>query len=415
MLRQCVILVGGMGTRLGDLTRRTPKPLLPVGGRPFLDYLIIESARFGFDRVILLAGHLGGQVVERFAGVRRLAGRDVEIRVLVEPEPSGTGGALEFLREFADDSFLLMNGDSWFDIDLRAFASAASGDDALVSMALRHTEDTGRFGVVELEGCRVSRFLPRGAVTTSGLINAGVYFVRHALLDRIPPRPCSLEGDVFPALVAPRKLAGAAERGFFIDIGIPDDYAGADRLLEEHRRRPAVFLDRDGVLNEDKGYTFRPDGLCWMPGAREAVKRINAAGYYAFVVSNQAGVARGLFGESDVRRFHAEMDKQLAEIGAHIDEYIYCPYHPDGSVAAYRRDDDRRKPKPGMIHDLLRKWPIDVERSVLVGDKETDIAAAEAAGVAAVLYNGGALNKVIGQCLAPGLESSRPEPSATHS
>ncbi len=395
MLRQCVILVGGMGTRLGALTQHTPKPLLPVAGRPFLDYLLLEAARFGFDRIVLLAGHLGGQVVDEFSGVRRMAGRDVEIKVVVEPEPAGTGGALEFLRDVADDAFLLMNGDSWFDLDLRAFASAGVADYAWVSMALRSTTDTARFGIVELEDRRVVRFLPRGAVAASGLINAGVYLVRRALLDRIPSRPCSLEADIFPALVAQRRLMGVPEQGFFIDIGVPDDYAAADRLIAEHRRRPAVFLDRDGVLNEDLGYTYRPEDLRWLPGAREAVKQLNASGSYVFVVTNQAGVARGLYGENDVKRFHAQMDRELAEIGAHIDEYIYCPYHPDGSVATYRRDSACRKPEPGMIVELMGRWPLDLDRSFLVGDKETDLAAAAAAGLPGVLYRDGALNELV--------------------
>src|SRR5215213_6644301 len=123
MVRQCVILVGGLGSRLGELTRETPKPLLPVMGKPFLEHLVLELARFGFTDVILLAGYRGEQVVSRFAGRRRIAGRDVTIRVVVEPEPAGTGGALTYLEGLADDTFLLMNGDSWFDIDLRLFAS----------------------------------------------------------------------------------------------------------------------------------------------------------------------------------------------------------------------------------------------------------------------------------------------------
>lgn len=395
MTRQCVILVGGVGTRLGTLTERTPKPLLPVGGRPFLDYLLLEAARFGFDRIILLAGYLGGQFADGFAGVRRLAGRDVVIQVVVEPEPAGTGGALEFLRDFADDSFLLMNGDSWFDLDLRAFATTAQGDDALVSMALRQTVDTSRFGLVELEGRRVARFLPRGAAANAGLINAGVYFMRRAMLDQIPPRPCSLEADVFPALAAAGLLAGVIEQGFFIDIGVPADYAAADSLIASQRRRPAVFFDRDGVLNEDRGYTHRPEDLRWLRGAREAIKRVNACGGYAFVVTNQAGVARGFYGESDIERFHAEMNWQLMEIGAHVDEYVYCPYHPKGAIAEYRRDADCRKPKPGMILELMARWPIELQRSLLIGDKDIDLAAAAAVGLPATLYRGGSLDELV--------------------
>ena len=124
MISQCVILVGGLGTRLGALTRTTPKPLLPVNGEPFLDLLIRRAVRFGFTDIVLLAGYLGDQVLARYAGARRIAGRDVQVRVVVEREPAGTGGALRYLDGIADDYFLLMNGDSWLDMDLRAFARA---------------------------------------------------------------------------------------------------------------------------------------------------------------------------------------------------------------------------------------------------------------------------------------------------
>ena len=395
MTRQCVILVGGLGSRLGDLTRATPKPLLPVAGRPFLDHLLSEAARFGFDRIVLLAGHLGGQIVQGFAGLRRLAGREVEIQVVVEPAPAGTGGALAFLSERANEDFLLMNGDSWFDLDLRAFAVDAAAVDADVVMALRQSADTARFGIVELTNGRVSRFLPRGAAATQGLINAGVYFVRRALLDRVPRHPCSLEADLFPALAAQGRLAGLPRDGFFIDIGVPDDYAAADRLVGERRRRPAVFFDRDGVLNWDLGYTHRPEDLSWLPGAREAVKRVNEAGRYAFVVTNQAGVAHGLYGVREVELFHAEMDRQLAEIGAHIDEYVHSPYHPDGVVPEFARDSECRKPSPGMILALMRNWPVDAEQSFLVGDKPSDLEAAAAAGLRSAAYRGGALDETI--------------------
>ena len=121
MIRQCVILAGGLGTRLGALTQQVPKPLLPVGDRPFLDHLLLEAARHGFTRIVLLAGHLGEQVAERYAGTHRIAGREVTVTVTIEPEPAGTGGALAQLRGIAEDAFLLLNGDSWFDIDLRAW------------------------------------------------------------------------------------------------------------------------------------------------------------------------------------------------------------------------------------------------------------------------------------------------------
>ncbi|MGY3494970.1 HAD-IIIA family hydrolase [Bradyrhizobium sp. USDA 4502] len=153
-------------------------------------------------------------------------------------------------------------------------------------------------------------------------------------------------------------------------------------------RRPAVFFDRDGVLNEDIGFLFESHRLVWIEGAREAVKAANDMGYFAFVVTNQSGVARGLYEEAHVRRLHDWMAAELGKIGAHIDAFEYCPFHPDGIVEQYRQDSHRRKPAPGMINDLLERFPVDLERSFLVGDQPRDLEAARTAGLKGYLFSG---------------------------
>jgi D-glycero-D-manno-heptose 1,7-bisphosphate phosphatase len=153
-------------------------------------------------------------------------------------------------------------------------------------------------------------------------------------------------------------------------------------------KRPAVFFDRDGVLNEDSGYVFEISKLKWMDGARAAVKVANDAGYFVFVISNQSGVARGLYEESHVEALHEWMANDLAEIGAHIDAFEYCPYHPEAPIERYRQASYRRKPAPGMINDLLDQFPVDVGRSILIGDKLSDLEAARAAGIKGYLFRG---------------------------
>ena len=227
MLRQMVILVGGRGTRLGSLTANCPKPLLQVAGRPFLDILIESALARQFDRILLLAGFCGDQVETHARGWRS---RNCDVSCIIEKEESGTAGALHHVRALLDETFVLMNGDSYFSIDARSLDSIAAEQDWLAKIALRHHPDAGRYGAIETDGNHVTAFNEKSA-GGPGLINAGIYLLKRTILDFVPLPPSSIERDVFP-LIAPRGLVyGQAFEGTFIDIGVPEDLARAQTLF----------------------------------------------------------------------------------------------------------------------------------------------------------------------------------------
>ena len=243
-IQQAFILVGGKGTRLGQLTRTIPKPLVEITeGRVFVDFVIEQLARQGFNEIVLLAGYLGHLVRQRYAG-RRIG--SASLQVLIEPTEHGTGGALLTAQEMLEPQFLLLNGDSFFDIDLRSLTAEATARNYQALLALHAVEDASRYGMVDLEGERIIRFREKNLGSCGpGLINAGVYVLARGIIDRIRSLPCSIETDVFPALAKEGKLAGIVHSGYFVDVGLPEALQRARQELPALQYRPAAFLDRD--------------------------------------------------------------------------------------------------------------------------------------------------------------------------
>jgi NDP-sugar pyrophosphorylase family protein len=233
VIRQAAVLVGGLGSRLGPLTASTPKPLLGVGGRPFLRWLVDELRRQGLRRILLLAGFGAEVLTAEFRG-------DADVAISIEPAPLGTGGALRLAAAQLDDTFLLLNGDSLFDIDYGELPASLGDGEAV--LALRQVRDAARYGLARLEAGRITAFQSNG-LSGAGLINGGVAFLRRTVLARIAPdRAVSIESEIYPALAGEGLLRGRVFDAPFIDIGTPADFARGQSFVPQllQGRRPAA-------------------------------------------------------------------------------------------------------------------------------------------------------------------------------
>lgn len=390
-MKQAVILVGGRGTRLGGLTGDRPKPFVDIGGAPFIDRVINHARCQGVERVLLLAGHNADWLEAHY----RCSVAGVTVAIAREDEPMGTGGALLSAAGKLDDRFLLMNGDSILAGNWAAIYPLMDGG-AAVAIATRMLNDTDRYGRISRSGDKVTGFAEKTG-GGPGEVNAGIYAVsRDALMDRISG-PCSLENDIMPSLVAERQVSAAPLNGYFIDIGLPDTLDEARQSLDDNLRAPAAIFDRDNTLVEDSGYTHKPEQLVWKTGAIEAVRQCNDAGYKVFVATNQAGIARGYYGEDQMRAFHGAMQADLWSAGAHIDGFYHCPHHPEGTVEGLGRVCDCRKPATGMLKAMFAEHNLDRSGSFMVGDMDKDVACGTAFGIRAARTDGGPLTVFLEQ------------------
>jgi histidinol-phosphate phosphatase family protein len=394
-----VILNGGKGTRLG-LTDR-PKPMVDVAGRPLLDRLVECAQASGFDDFVFLNGYMA-EVIEAHFGDG--SSRGVRIEHVREEAPLGTAGAIRAARALLDEPFVVLYGDILIDVDLRHFADFHLEQGGLGSLFVHPNDHPHDSDLVEADaGDRITGFLPKphadGAVLPN-LVSAALYVLDPAAIDHVPEGAWDWGRDIFPRILASGGALNAYRSiEYAKDIGTPDRLArgvadlASGRVARLSRRspRPAIFLDRDGVLNVERNGIHRPEDLELIPGAGEALRRINRAGIPAICVTNQPDVAKGFLTFADLGQVFAALDTALAADGAYLDDLYFCPHHPEsgfpGEVPELKIDCDCRKPRPGMLLDAARDHNLDLSRSWLIGDRYVDIAAAHAAGARAVLVD----------------------------
>ena len=370
--RQVVILAGGRGTRLRPLTDTQPKPMIAFHGRPFLEYLIEMLRERGFRRVLLLLGHLPEAITGFFGDGRRFG---VEIEYSITDVDNDTGRRLKLAAPLIESRFLLAYCDNHLSIPFDAMWQAYRDGGTLAQITVYrnrdgYTRDNLR---VDVDGFVTVYDKTRAAPELAG-VDIGFLIADHAILNLLAEDDnVSFEATVYPQLVAARQLRAFETNHRYYSIGTPQRLPETKRFLA---RELAILLDRDGVLNHrmPRGTYVRSwEDWQWLPGAKEALRRLNEAGYRVIVVTNQAGVARGVLTAADLETIHDRMREEVQAVGGEIAHIYVCPHH-------WNDDCDCRKPKPGMLFKAQRDFHLDLPSTLFVGDDDRDRQAAEQAG-----------------------------------
>ncbi len=370
-INQAVILAGGIGSRLRPLTDSLPKPMIAFHGRPFAAYLVDRLREQGITEVIFLLGYLSEKVIEYFGDG---SAHGVRIRYSVQSVETETGGRLRTALPLLQEHFLLLYCDNYWPLKLEPLVSQwrRSGVEAILTVYSNEDHFTRDNLRVSKEGLIEVYDKTRKAPGLSGVdIGFGIFSRRH--VENLPEGNVSFEKEAYADLVKRGQLAGHVTRLSYYSIGSLERLPLTESFLKGRR---VVFLDRDGVLNRKapKGcYVTCPEEFFWLQGSLEAVVRLSKAGYRICLVTNQAGIARGMIKPENLARIHERLRCDVAAENGLIDAIYCCPHHWDEKC-------DCRKPQPGMFIAAQRELRCDLTKAFFVGDQEDDRLASERAG-----------------------------------
>lgn len=394
-----VIMAGGKGTRMLSIASDIPKPMIPIEGRPVLEHEIECLCEQGFTDILITVGHLGNVIMDYFGDGLKFG---VHITYYFEKEPLGNAGALFQVKDQLTDDFLLLNADAMFDIDFNRFVQYHKTHDAVATLFTHpnsHPYDSGV--IIADEHMAVRKWLAKEDERPEyfkNRVNAGLHVLNKRILEQtVEGGKIDLDRQLLKPLAGTGQMYCYDSPEYVKDMGTPERYYavckdfanGIVKARNLKNRQKAIFLDRDGTINEYVGFLTDIKEFRLLDGVAEAIRKINASGYLAIVVTNQPIIARGEVSFTELQEIHNKMETLLGAEGVYIDAIYFCPHHPDkgfeGERVEYKISCDCRKPKPGMLLKAAEDFNIDLSRSWMVGDGKNDVEAGKNAGCKTVL------------------------------
>jgi histidinol-phosphate phosphatase family protein len=400
-----VIQAGGKGTRMVELTGdRIPKPMLELNGKPMLQWQIENLLEYGVKDICIIIGHLG-EIIENYFGDGSRFG--ASITYIREQEPLGSAGALYYVRNISGQrDVILVFGDVMIKLDWNRMTAFHESKAALATLLMHpnaHPYDSDLL-ITDSSDCVIgidSKHNVRD-YWYENVVNAGIYILSCELMEQFEqPEKKDLEKDILEPLMGQGQIYGYRTSEYVKDAGTPERFetcceeqaAGIWDAKCLRKKQRAIFLDRDGTINQYRGLVSSADKLELEPGAAEAIRRINSSGYLAICITNQPVVARGMCSIEDVETIHKKLQTLLGQKGAYLDDIVFCPHHPDKGYPEenplYKVECNCRKPATGMIDRMIERYNIDPAQSYMIGDSTIDIQTGINAGLHTVLVRTG--------------------------
>lgn len=395
-------MAGGRGTRISSVASDIPKPMIKVGTKPILEHEIECLKEQGFTDIIITVGHLGNIIMDYFGDGSKISpvtGKTfgVHIEYLVEEQPLGNAGALFKLKNKLTEDFLLLNADVLFDVDFNRFVEYHKSKGGLVTLFTHpnnHPYDSGII-VTDEESCVIKWVVKEDNrdFYYKNRINAGLHVISpKALSIDISTDKIDLDRQLLKPLAETGLMFAYDSPEYVRDMGTPERYERVCKDFREGKikarnlqnKQKAIFLDRDGTINQYVGFLKDENQFELLPKVTDAIRKVNESGYLTIVITNQPVIARGEMTLKELENIHNKMETLLGYEGVYVDAIYFCPHHPHKGFAGerleYKIECECRKPKPGMLYRAEKDFNIDLSASWMVGDSENDIIAGKTAG-----------------------------------
>ena len=366
-----LILAGGRGTRIKEITSKIPKPLIKFNNKPLLDLILNNISKYNFNKIFILAGYKGNKIYKKYHNKNFNFSR---IHCVTEKKRLGTWGAIIGVKKKLKKNFIVINGDTIYNGNLQDLLKfKLINEDMGILITSNHSyKENSKLNNLNINSKKEIIFSKKDK-----LINSGCYYISKRLLNNKNEKKSSIENDLIPELIKKKKIKGIIENEELIDIGTKENLITAKKRIPKILRKPAIFFDRDGVINYNYGYVHKFKYFKFKPGVIKALQFLSTRNIYIFIVTNQAGIAKGLYKEKDFYILHKKIKNYLTNKEIFINDVKYSPFHPKAIIKKYRKKSNYRKPGNLMIEKLFTNWEIIRNKSFMIGDSITDKLAAE--------------------------------------